>query len=59
LQKRLDTIAFGLVKVANSAARSDTQKKSGEATSLSIFGFKVGEKTYSNLSSDDVNGFDT
>lgn len=56
LQKRLDTIALGLVKVANSAAQSDTQKKSGEATSLSIFGFKVGEKTYSNLSSDDVTG---
>jgi flagellar hook-associated protein 1 FlgK len=52
LQKRLDTIALGLVKVANSAAQSAT----GVATSLSIFGFKVSEKTYSNLSSNDISG---
>jgi flagellar hook-associated protein 1 FlgK len=43
---------LGLVKVANSAAQSAT----GVATNLSIFGFKVSEKTYSNLSSNDISG---
>lgn len=52
LQKRLDTIALGLVKVANGAAQSS----SGVATSLAIFGFKVSEKTYSSLSSNDISG---
>ena len=52
LQKRLDVIALGLVKVANGAAQSS----SGVATSLAIFGFKVSEKTYSNLSSNDISG---
>jgi flagellar hook-associated protein FlgK len=52
LQKRLDTIALGLVKVANSAAQSSP----GLATNLAIFGFKVSDKTYSNLSSNDISG---
>jgi flagellar hook-associated protein 1 FlgK len=52
LQKRLDTIALGLVKVANSAAQTGP----GSATNLAIFGFKVSDKTYSNLSSNDVSG---
>lgn len=52
LQKRLDTIALGLVKVANGAAQSS----SGVSTSLAIFGFKVSEKTYSSLSSNDISG---
>ena len=52
LQKRLDTIALGLVKVANSAA----QTSPGLATSLAIFGFKVSDKTYSNLANSDVTG---
>jgi len=52
LQKRLDTIALGLVKVANGAAQS----LSGVSTSLAIFGFKVSEKTYSSLSSNDISG---
>lgn len=52
LQKRLDTIAMGLVKVANSAAQSHT----GVATSLAIFGFKVGDKIYSSLAASDLTG---
>jgi flagellar hook-associated protein 1 FlgK len=52
VQKRLDTIAMGLVKVANSAA----QTTSGTATNLAIFGFKVAEKTYSSLASNDLTG---
>ncbi|QWD65741.1 flagellar basal body rod C-terminal domain-containing protein [Polynucleobacter sp. MWH-Aus1W21] len=52
LQKRLDTIALGLVKVANGAAQSSP----GLATNLAIFGFKVSEKTYSSLASNDVTG---
>lgn len=52
LQKRLDTIALGLVKVANSAAQQSPES----ATKLAIFGFKVSDKTYSSLSSNDVTG---
>jgi flagellar hook-associated protein 1 FlgK len=52
VQKRLDTIAMGLVKVANSAA----QTTSGTATNLAIFGFKVADKTYSSLASNDLTG---
>jgi flagellar hook-associated protein 1 FlgK len=52
VQKRLDTIAMGLVKVANGAA----QTSSGTATNLAIFGFKVADKTYSSLASNDLTG---
>jgi flagellar hook-associated protein FlgK len=52
VQKRLDTIAMGLVKVANTAA----QTSSGTATNLAIFGFKVNDKTYSSLASNDLTG---
>jgi flagellar hook-associated protein 1 FlgK len=52
VQKRLDTIAMGLVKVANSAA----QTSPGLATNLAIFGFKVADKTYSSLASNDLTG---
>ncbi len=52
VQKRLDTIAMGLVKVANTAA----QTSSGTATNLAIFGFKVNDKTYSSLASNDFTG---
>jgi flagellar hook-associated protein 1 len=52
VQKRLDTIAMGLVKVANSAAQTST----GTATNLAIFGFKVADKTYSSLASNDLTG---
>jgi len=52
VQKRLDTIAMGLVKVANGAA----QNASGEATNLAIFGFKVADKTYSSLATNDLTG---
>lgn len=52
VQKRLDTIAMGLVKVANSAAQSAP----GIATNLAIFGFKVGDKTYSSLATNDLTG---
>jgi flagellar hook-associated protein 1 FlgK len=52
VQKQLDTIAMGLVKVANSAA----QTTSGTATNLAIFGFKVADKTYSSLASNDLTG---
>lgn len=52
VQKRLDTIAMGLVKVANSAA----QTSSGQSTNLAIFGFKVADKTYSSLASNDLSG---
>ena len=47
--RQLDTIALGLVKVANSAAQS----AAGNATSLAIFGFKVGSTTYSSLATGD------
>ena len=50
IQKRLDTIAMGLVKVANSAA----QTSPGLATNLAIFGFRVGDKTYSSLATNDL-----
>jgi flagellar hook-associated protein 1 FlgK len=52
VQKRLDTVAMGLVKVANSAA----QTSPGLTTNLAIFGFKVGDKTYSSLASNDLTG---
>ncbi|QWD64650.1 flagellar basal body rod C-terminal domain-containing protein [Polynucleobacter sp. MWH-UH2A] len=52
LQKRLDTIALGLVKVANGAA----QTSQGSATNLAIFGFKVSDKTYSSLAANDLTG---
>ena len=52
VQKRLDTIALGLVKVANSAA----QTSPGLATNLAIFGFKVADKTYSSLAANDLTG---
>lgn len=52
VQKRLDTIAMGLVKVANSAAQTST----GLATNLAIFGFKVADKTYSSLATNDLTG---
>lgn len=52
VQKRLDTIALSLVKVANSAAQSAP----GQPSNLSIFGFKVGANTYSNLASNDLSG---
>jgi flagellar hook-associated protein 1 len=52
VQKRLDTIAMGLVKVANSAA----QTSSDTATSLALFGFKVADKTYSSLAPSDLTG---
>jgi flagellar hook-associated protein 1 FlgK len=52
VQKRLDTIAMGLVKVANSAAQSSP----GLATNLAIFGFKVADKTYSSLAANDLTG---
>ena len=52
VQKRLDTIAMGLVKVANSAA----QTSPGLATNLAIFGFKVADKTYSSLATNDLTG---
>ena len=52
VQKRLDTIAMGLVKVANSAA----QTSPGLATNLAIFGFKVADKTYSSLATNDLSG---
>ena len=52
VQKRLDTIALGLVKVANSAA----QTSPGVATNLAIFGFKVADKTYSSLAANDLTG---
>ena len=52
VQKRLDTIAMGLVKVANSAA----QTSPGVATNLAIFGFKVADKTYSSLAANDLTG---
>ena len=52
VQKRLDTIAMGLVKVANSAAQSSP----GLTTNLAIFGFKVADKTYSSLATNDLTG---
>ena len=41
-----------LVKIANGAA----QNASGEATNLAIFGFKVADKTYSSLATNDLTG---
>ena len=52
IQKRLDTIAMGLVQVANSAAQTDPNL----ATKLAIFGFKVADKTYSSLAPNDLTG---
>ena len=52
VQKRLDTIAMGLVKVANTAA----QTSPGSATNLAIFGFKVADQTYSSLATNDLTG---
>ena len=52
VQKRIDTVALGLVKVANSAA----QTSPGLATNLAIFGFKVADKTYSSLAANDLTG---
>jgi flagellar hook-associated protein 1 FlgK len=49
ITRQLDTIALGLVKVANSAAQTTL----GTATNLAIFGFKVGEATYSSLADPD------
>lgn len=48
VQKRLDTIALSLVKVANSASGTD-----GDGTpKTAIFGFQVGENQYYDLNSD-------
>lgn len=48
IQKRLDTIALSLVKVANSASGTD-----GDGTPrTAIFGFQVGENQYYDLNSD-------
>ncbi len=48
IQKRLDTIALSLVKVANSASGTD-----GDGTpKTAIFGFQVGENQYYDLNSD-------
>ena len=47
--RQLDTIALALVQVANIAAQSSA----GTATSLAIFGFKVGSTTYSSLATGD------
>jgi len=52
VQKRLDTIAMGLVKVANTAA----QTSPGSATNLAIFGFRVADQTYSSLATNDLTG---
>jgi hypothetical protein len=43
---------MGLVKVANTAAQTST----GAATNLALFGFKVNEKTYSSLATNDLSG---
>ena len=59
IEKRLDVIALSLVKVANGAAQavdSDGKPVEGSATNLSIFGFKVGANTFSNLASNDISG---
>jgi flagellar hook-associated protein FlgK len=48
IQKRLDTIALSLVKVANSASSTDGDGNPRTA----IFGFQVGDSQYYNLNSD-------
>ena len=48
VQKRLDSIALGLVKAANSASTTDTDGKPKTA----IFGFQVGGNTYYDLNDD-------
>jgi flagellar hook-associated protein FlgK len=48
IQKRLDTIALSLVKVANSASGTDGDG----APKTAIFGFQVGENQYYDLNSD-------
>jgi len=48
IQQRLNAIAIGLVKVANSAGQSNGQ---GSATNVPIFGFKVGSSTFASLQS--------
>ena len=48
IQKRLDTIALSLVKVANSASSTDGDGKPRTA----IFGFQVGDSQYYDLNSD-------
>ena len=48
IQKRLDTIALSLVKVANSASATDGDGNPKTA----IFGFQVGDNQYYNLNSD-------
>jgi len=53
INRQLDTIALGLVKVANSAARTEAAIDDGTGTSLAIFGFKVGNATYSSLADSD------
>jgi flagellar hook-associated protein 1 FlgK len=47
---------LGLVKVANSAARTPAAIAAGTGTSLAIFGFKVGSNTYSSLATADPTG---
>lgn len=56
INRQLDTIALGLVKVANSAARTPAAIAAGTGTSLAIFGFKVGSTTYSSLATVDPTG---
>jgi len=48
IQQRLNAIAIGLVKVANTAGQSNGQ---GSATNVPIFGFKVGSSTFASLQS--------
>jgi len=48
VQKRLDSIALGLVKAANSASTTDSEGKPKTA----IFGFQVGGNTYYDLNDD-------
>ena len=48
VQKRLDSIALGLVRAANSASTTDSDGKPKTA----IFGFQVGESTYYDLNDD-------
>ena len=48
VQKRLDSIALGLVKAANSASITDSEGKPKTA----IFGFQVGGNTYYDLNDD-------
>ena len=48
VQKRLDSIALGLVKAANSASTTDSDGKPKTA----IFGFQVGGNTYYDLNDD-------